>query len=154
MKLKTLATGAMIAALYAVLTVALAPISYGPVQLRVSEALTLLPWYLPGAVPGLFVGCVVANFFGGYGLVDMVAGSCATLIAAILTRRARTLWLAALPPVLSNMLIIGVMLHILIDVPLIMTCVYVGLGEACACYILGVPLMKIMERRGILKRRD
>ncbi len=152
MKFKSLASGAMIAALYAVLTVAMAPISYGPVQLRVSEALTLLPWYLPEAVPGLFVGCVVANFFGGYGLVDMVAGSCATLIAAILTRRAHKLWLAALPPVLANMLIIGTMLHLLIDVPLVMTCVYVGLGEACACYILGVPLMKILERRGMLRR--
>ena len=108
MKLKTLASGAMIAALYAVLTVAMAPISYGPVQLRVSEALTLLPFYRPEAVLGLFAGCVVANFFGGYGLVDMIVGSCATLIAALLTRRAPNLWLAALPPVLSNALISAV----------------------------------------------
>ena len=152
MKLKSLASGAMIAALYAVLTVALAPISYGPVQLRVSEALTLLPWYRPEAVFGLFAGCVVANFFGGYGLVDMAAGSAATLIAALLTRRARNLWFAALYPVLSNMFIIGTMLHILIDVPLAATCVYVGLGEACACFLFGVPLMRVLERRGILKR--
>ena len=142
----------MVAALYAVLTVALSPISYGPVQLRVSEALTLLPWYRPEAVLGLFAGCVVANFFGGYGLVDMIAGSCATLIAALLTRKAKNIWLAALYPVLSNMFIIGAMLHILIDVPLVMTCIYVGLGEACACYLLGVPLMKTLERRGILNR--
>ena len=151
-KLKPLASGAMIAALYAVLTVALAPISYGPVQLRVSEALTLLPWYRPEAVLGLFAGCVVANFFGGYGLIDMIAGSCATLIAALLTRKAKNIWFAALYPVLSNMFIIGTMLHVLIDVPLVMTCVYVGLGEACACYLLGVPLMKTLERRGILNR--
>ncbi len=154
MKLKALASGAMIAALYAVLTVAFAPISYGPVQLRVSEVLTLLPWYRPEAVLGLFAGCVVANFFGGYGLIDMIAGSCATLIAALLTRRARNLWFAAMYPTLSNMLIIGTMLHVLIDVPLVMTCVYVGLGEACACYILGVPLMRVLERRGILKHAD
>ena len=153
MKSKTLASGAMIAALYAVLTVAMAPISYGPVQFRVSEALTLLPWYLPEAVPGLFIGCVIANFFGGYGAVDMIFGSLATLIGALLTRRASRLWTAALPPVVSNMLIIGAMLHFLIDVPLVATALYVGLGEAGACLLVGVPLMKILERRGLLLRR-
>ena len=153
MKPKSLASGAMIAALYAALTVALAPISYGPVQFRVSEALTLLPWYLPEAVPGLFVGCVVANFFGGYGVVDMVFGSLATLIGALLTRKAPRLWLAALPPVVSNMLIIGAMLHFLINVPLAATAIYVGLGEAGACFLLGLPLMRFLERQGILTRR-
>ncbi|MBR0203644.1 MAG: QueT transporter family protein, partial [Synergistaceae bacterium] len=80
-----LARGALIAALYAALTILLAPISYGPVQCRVSEAFTLLPFYLPEAVPGLFIGCIFANFIGGYGLPDMVFGSLATLIAAFLT---------------------------------------------------------------------
>ncbi|MBR1673009.1 MAG: QueT transporter family protein [Fretibacterium sp.] len=150
MRSRALASGAMIAALYAALTVALAPISYGPVQFRVSEALTLLPWYLPEAVPGLFAGCVVANFFGGYGAVDMVVGSCATLIAALLTRRAPRLWMAAVPPVVLNMLLVGGMLHVLVGAPLIATAVYVALGEAGACFILGVPLMKLLERRGIL----
>ena len=153
MKPKTLASSAMIAALYAVLTVAMAPISYGPVQFRVSEALTLLPWYLPEAVPGLFIGCVVANFFGGYGVVDMVFGSLATLIGALLTRRAPRLWVGAVPPVVSNMLIIGAMLHFLIGVPLIATALYVGLGEAGACFLVGIPVMKLLERRGILARR-
>lgn len=140
--------------MYAVLTISLAPISYGPVQFRVSEALTLLPFYLPEAVPGLFAGCVFANFFGGYGLPDMVFGSLATLIAAILTRKSRNIWLAALCPVVSNMIIIGVMLHILLGVPLIATCIYVALGEAGACYIVGVPLMKILTRRHILHRAN
>ncbi|MCR5346331.1 MAG: QueT transporter family protein [Fretibacterium sp.] len=153
MKPKVLASGAMIAALYAALTIVLAPISYGPVQFRVSEALTLLPWYLPEAVPGLFIGCVVANFFGGYGAVDIIFGSLATLIGALLTRRASRLGMAAVPPVVSNMLIIGTMLHILIDAPLAATALYVGLGEAGACFLLGIPLMKILERRGVLTRR-
>ncbi len=121
-------------------------------QFRVSEALTLLPFYLPEAVPGLFAGCVFANFFGGYGLPDMVFGSLATLIAAILTRKSRNIWLGALWPVVSNMIIIGVMLHILVGVPLIATCIYVGLGEAGACYIVGVSLMKILTRRSVLRR--
>lgn len=134
------------------LTIALAPISYGPVQFRVSEALTLLPFYFPEAIPGLFAGCVFANFFGGYGLVDMVFGSLATLIAAVLTRKSRNLLTAALWPVISNMLIIGTMLHYLLEVPLIATCIYVGLGEAGACYAVGVPLVKILERRNIITR--
>ena len=123
-------------------------------QFRVSEALTLLPFYMPEAIPGLFAGCVFANFFGGYGLPDMVFGSLATLIAAVLSRKSANIWLAALWPVVSNMLIIGTMLHMLIgeEAPLIAACVYVALGEAGACYIVGVPLMKILERRNIISR--
>ena len=142
----------MIAAIYSALTILLAPISYGTVQFRVSEALTLLPFYMPESIPGLFIGCVFSNFWGGYGLPDMVFGGLATLIAAILTRKSQNIYLAALWPVVSNMIIIGVMLHVLIGVPLIATCIYVGLGEAGACYIIGVPLMKILERQNIICR--
>ena len=148
--IKKLSRGALIAALYAVLTIALTPISYGPIQFRVSEALTLLPFYFPEAIPGLFVGCVFANFFGGFGLVDMVFGSLATLIAAVLTRKSRNIFIAAFWPVVANMIIIGEMLHILLEVPLIATCLYVGAGEAGACYVVGVPLMKILEKRKII----
>ena len=87
MSYKKIANGALIAALYAVLTVVLAPISYGSIQFRVSEALTLLPFYLPEAMPGLFFGCVIANFFGGFGLIDMIVGSIATLLAALFTMK-------------------------------------------------------------------
>lgn len=146
--------GALIAALYAALTILLAPISYGPVQCRVSEALTLLPFYLPEAVPGLFIGCVFANFIGGYGLPDMVFGSLATLIAAFLTLKSRNIFVAALWPVLSNMIIIGTMLHYLIDVPLVLTCVYVAIGELLSCYVIGVPLMKLLERKNIVTKPD
>ena len=147
---KKIVRGALIAALYSALTVGLAPISYGPVQFRVSEALTLLPFYFPEAVPGLFFGCMFSNFFGGFGLTDMVFGSLATLIAALLTLKSQNIFVAAAWPVLSNALIIGSMLHYLIDVPLVATCVYVGLGDAGACYLVGVPLMKILEKRNII----
>ena len=82
----------------------------------------------------------------------MVFGSLATLIAAVWTLKSRNIFVAALWPVLSNMIIIGSMLHYLIDVPLIATCIYVGIGEAGACYIVGVPLMKILEKRNIISR--
>ncbi len=154
MKYRSLASGAMIAALYAALTIALAPISYGPIQFRVSEALTLLPWYRAEAVPGLFIGCAVANFFGGYGLADMVCGSMATLIAALLTRRAPWLWAAAIPPVLVNMIVIGGMLRLLVGAPLLATCAWVGLGQAGVCFLVGLPLMKLLERQGVLSPRN
>lgn len=136
------------------LTISLAPLSYGPVQFRVSEALTLLPFYMPEAIPGLFAGCVFANFFGGYGVADMVFGSLATLIAAILSRKSANIYVASLWPVISNMVIIGVMLHVLIEVPLMATSLYVGLGEAGACWLVGLPLMKILEARNIISRAN
>ena len=109
---KTLARGAIIAALYAVLTLLLQPLSYGEVQIRFSEALTLLPILMPEAVPALAVGCLLANVLGGCMLVDIVFGTLATLLAAICTQRLRErFWLAALMPVLFNGVIVGAVVH-------------------------------------------
>ena len=152
MKIKDVALGGMIAALYVGVTVALAPISYGPVQLRAAEALTLLPFYIPAAVPGLFAGALIANVFSPYGALDMAVGSLASLTAAYLTRRMPNLWLAALPPILVNAAAIGAMLHFLLDVPLWLTMLYVGAGQAVACIALGIPLMKALEKMGLVKR--
>jgi uncharacterized membrane protein len=151
--LKSLVLGSLIAALYAILTIALAPLSYGPVQFRVAEALTLLPFYFPEAIPGLFVGCFIANFFGN-GMLDVFVGSLATLTAAYLSHKAPRLWLAALPPIVVNMAAIGALLHYLLGVPLWSTALYVGLGQAGACWLLGLPMMQVLENRGILKRQS
>ncbi|MCL1941430.1 MAG: QueT transporter family protein, partial [Synergistaceae bacterium] len=132
--MRDVAHGGMIAALYAAVAILFAPISYGEVQLRVSEALTLLPFYMPAAVPALFAGCLIANFIGGFGLWDVVFGSGATLLAAWLSSRMPNIWLAAVPPVIVNMLVIGIMLHFIIDVPLIAAVIYVGSGQAAACF--------------------
>ena len=141
----------MIAALYAGITIALAPISYGPLQFRVAEALTLLPFYIREAVWGLFVGCLVANYFSPHGALDIVIGSLATLTAAYLSRLMPKLWLAALPPVLVNMAAIGTMLHFVADLPLWSTIFYVGAGQAAVC-ALGIPLMKILEKQKLIKQ--
>ena len=94
---------ALIAALYAALTLALYPISYGPVQFRVSEALTLLPVFMPEAIPGLFVGCLLANLIGSATIWDIVFGSLATLIAAVLTYATRrNRYIAAAWPVIYS----------------------------------------------------
>ncbi len=144
--------GALIAALYAALTIILEPISYGALQCRISEALTLLPFIMPEAIPGLFVGCIVANFYGGFGIADIVFGSAATLLAAICTRKFSwgNIYLAAVYPVIFNAIIIGTMLNLVTDAPLIATGIYVGLGEAAACFLIGIPLVKILKSRIII----
>jgi uncharacterized membrane protein len=147
-----LARSALIAALYALLVLAFAPMSFGPVQFRVAEAMTLLPWLFPEAIPGLFVGCLVSNLFGGLGIVDMVFGSLATLLAAWLTRRMPNLLWAAVPPVLVNALVVGTYLSVLLDVPLVATILYVGLGQAGVCFLLGIPLATLLGR--ILRNKE
>ena len=88
--IKKIVQGALIGALYAALTLVAAPISFGLMQVRISEALCILPFFTPAAVPGLFVGCVVANLLGGAALYDVIFGSLATLLAAVFTRWLKT----------------------------------------------------------------
>ena len=98
---------AVIAALYTVLTMIFAPISFGPVQFRISEALCILPFFTPAAVPGLFIGCLLSNFLYGAATLDVIFGSLATLIGALGSYWLRkNRWLVCLPPILSNVIII------------------------------------------------
>ncbi len=126
-------------ALFAVLCAALAPISYGEVQFRISEALTILPLLMPEAVPGLFVGCLIANLIGGAGILDIVFGSLATLIAGLLTYAMRKLpaWAALLPVVVVNGLVVGWVLNAAYGTPLLLGMGSVALGQAVVCYVLG-----------------
>lgn len=150
---KRITRAAAIAALYAAITLLLAPFSFGQIQLRVSEALTLLPCLWLEAVPGLFVGCFVANLIGGYGLADAVVGGLATLLAAVLTRQLRhNKYIAALPPVLVNAVAIGLLLYFVAEAPLLLTMLYVGLGQAAACYVLGIPLLAALDRSGLARK--
>ncbi len=132
-----LTRGAMIAAIYVVLTWALAPFSFGKIQVRVSEALTILPVFTAAAVPGLFVGCLIGNAIGGALLPDILFGSLATLIGAFFTRKLRDrhplLW--PIPPIVSNTLIIPFILRCAygIDLPVPLMMLTVGLGELLSC---------------------
>ena len=107
---------------------------------------------MPEAVPGLLVGCVIANFYSELGALDIIFGSLATLIAAVLSRRSPNIYVAAFWPVLSNMIIISLLLNYVIGAPLIITGIYIAVGEAIACYVIGVPLMKLLEKRNIIMR--
>lgn len=145
-----LAEGAIIAAMYAALTLVLAPISFGPVQIRIAEALAVLPMFTPAAVPGLFAGCVIANiyslfFFGGMGWVDIVFGSLATLSAAFLSRKMPKKWLVPLPPVIINAIVVGIILNYILKFPLLPAMASVALGQTAACYGLGYPLILLLE---------
>ncbi|KXZ39757.1 Uncharacterized membrane protein [Alkalithermobacter thermoalcaliphilus JW-YL-7 = DSM 7308] len=145
-KNKYLVQAALIAAIYATITIILAPISYGEIQVRVSEALTVLPYFTPAAIPGLFVGCIIANIYGGQGMIDIVFGSLATLLAAILSYKANKKILVPLPPVIINGIIIGFILNYLYSIPLFMAMLWVSIGQLIACYGIGYPLMKTLEK--------
>jgi len=150
-RIRSLAQAGMIAAVYAALCLVLHPISFGfgGVELRVSEALCILPIIMPSAIPGLFVGCLLANILGGATLLDIVFGSLTTLAAAILTRKLRNKpLLAALPPVLLNALVIGTLLRYAygVPMPLVLCMASVGLGQLIACYGLGLLLLRAMKK--------
>lgn len=148
MTTKRILQGAIIASIYAVLTILLAPISYGPMQVRVSEALTILPAMTGAGVSGLFVGCLVSNILGPYGIVDVVVGSSASLLAALASYKLRERpILVPLPPVIINGILIGGMLHFAYSVPNLPACMaWVALGQLVACYGLGYPLLKLLKR--------
>jgi uncharacterized membrane protein len=136
----------MIAALYTSFTYALAPISYGPLQFRLSEALTVLPILYPEAIYGLFIGTLLANIFGGLGIWDILGGSLATLIAACLTYRFRTNILAYLSPIVVNALIVGGYLSILYAMPFWFTILSILISEAIIVFAIGYPLISILKK--------
>ena len=143
---RSVCLSAMIAALYAALTLLLAPISYGAIQCRISEAMTLLPILLPQAIPGLVIGCLVANLLSPVAIWDVIFGTLATLIAALGTYQLRKKpLLAALCPVVANGIIVGVMLAVFYALPLWLTMLEVAVGEAVAV-ALGFILLAALRR--------
>ncbi len=153
-----LTQGAMIAALYVVLTFIanLAGLASGVIQVRLSEALTIFPVFTAAAVPGLAVGCVLANLLTGCAIWDVVFGSLATLIGAVGTRllRKKSPVLAVLPPILSNIIIVPLVLQRVYGVEdaywyLAMT---VGAGEIISCGVLGLLLYRSLKNTKIFHK--
>lgn len=144
---------AAVAAVYTVLTMLFAPISFGPVQFRISEALCILPVFTPAAVPGLFLGCLLSNFFCGAAVLDVVFGSIATLIGALGSYKLRKIkWAVCIPPIVSNTIIIPWVLRYAYGsadlIPVAM--LTVGIGEILAAGLLGNMLLLMLERYGRL----
>ncbi len=149
-KVLFLTQAAAIAAIYVVLTLVFAPFSFGEVQVRISEMLTILPFFTPAAIPGLFVGCLLANIFGGAAVADIVFGSLATLIGAVgsyLLRKNK--WFVALPPIVSNTIIVPLVLRYAygITLPLVVLMGSIAAGEFVSCYIGGMILLTVLEKK-------
>ena len=153
---RSLVRAGLIAAIYVALTLLFQPISFSAIQFRVSEALTLLPVLTADAVPGLFVGCLLANVFGGAVWFDVVLGALATLLAALCTRRFRSRPpVAAVFPAVFNGLIVGPVVYFAyvrapgapVSVPtLLFNMATVAFGELVVCCVLGLVLVYALKR--------
>ena len=153
-----IAQAAMVAAIYVVLTLLGASFSYGEVQVRISEALTILPVFTPAAIPGLFIGCLLSNILGGCILPDIIFGSLATLIGAIFTwmLRNNNRFLAPLPPIIANVIVVPFVLRYGYQVPLPIPFMMltVGIGEVISCGVLGMILYTALNRyRNVIFRK-
>ena len=167
-KTRSLVRCALIAAVYATLSLALAPFAFGSVQVRVSEALTLLPILTPDAVIGVTLGCFLTNLVGVFtganvlGALDIVFGTAATLAAALATRKLRDVRLkgmpvaGAVPPVLFNAVIVGAELCWAFGprtpIGSLGQAAGVGVGQLIACGVLGIPLLRVIEKTPALRR--
>lgn len=167
---RSIAVAAIVGAAYAALTMGLAPISYGPVQFRISEVLCILPYFLPCTAWGLFVGCAVSNIIGG-GILDIVFGSLATLGAALATawfgKRKHSLAnsvMACLMPVIFNAVIVGAVVTAVFTVEgetvnpfthwglYAATAASVGFGELVVLFVLGLPLMRWLPKQEFFQK--
>ena len=159
---------AVIAALYVVLTLlanAFGLANYA-IQVRFSEALTILPYFTPAAIPGLFIGCIISNTVTGCMLLDTIFGSLATLIGAVVTYLIAhgtkkpgdkgfyntdkiKKWLSPIPPIVANVIIVPqVLIHVYqIEGTLPYFMLTVGAGEVISCFILGMILLNALESR-------
>lgn len=148
--ISTMTQAAMIAAIYVVLTYVFAPLSFGEVQVRIAESLTILPLFTPAAIPGLFIGCLIGNILGGAILPDIIFGSLATLLGAVFTYRLRNKnkFLAPLPPIAANTVIVPFVLRfgygVALPIPLMM--LTVGIGELASCGVLGMVLYYALNK--------
>ncbi|MGN6712797.1 Uncharacterized membrane protein [Anaerocolumna jejuensis DSM 15929] len=151
MKSKTyfITQAALIAAIYVVLVFVFKPISFSNIQIRIAEALTILPFFTPAAIPGLTIGCLLGNLLGGADILDITFGTLATLLGATgsyLLRRSK--FLVPLSPIVSNTLIIPWVLRyaygLVLPIPIMMATV--GIGEVLSCGVLGFFLLIVLNK--------
>ena len=139
-----------IAAIYVVLTLFIAAfnLANGAIQVRISEALTILPYFTSAAIPGLTIGCLISNILTGCAVPDIIFGTLATLIGAVGSRLLkRNRYLCSLPPIISNTLIIPLVLKYAYDLEgaYLFFAATVGAGEIISCLILGQLLLTALK---------
>lgn len=146
---RRLVRGAIIASLYIAITFVVAPVGFGHIQFRASEALTVLPIIYPESIVALYIGVLLANLLGGFGPLDIFGGSLVTLLAAYLTYRTRETWLAYLWPILLNGFLISVYLAPALGIPYWLCVVTLSISEAVVVMGLGYPLLTWLRARDI-----
>ena len=148
-----------IAAIYLALVILIAPFSFGPFQFRIAEVLTVLPFLFPETIPGLFVGCILSNLmFSPYGWPDVVFGSLATLTAAYLTYRCKVRWMAPLPPIIINAVVVGTLITLLDPglgggsfVIFAAIAGQVAVGQVVVCAGFGIPVLMFIQKMKFYK---
>ncbi|WP_025641235.1 QueT transporter family protein [Schnuerera ultunensis] len=153
MNTKYLTKASLIAGIYLVLVLIQIPmgnLTFGPIQLRIAEGLTLLPLVETAAIPGLFVGCLVANFlltpYSAFGLIDILGGSLVTLIAAYLTSKMPNRVLGALPPILLNGFIVSIWVSYFTNIPYWYTVLGISVGETASVAIFGTLILSVYNK--------
>ncbi len=167
MSTKSITRAAIVASIYVTVSILLAPFSFGAIQVRVAEALTMLPVISPVSIYGVTLGCIITNLYGAatganiLGIVDVFLGSGATLVAAIMSYKLRNIRFkgvpiaSCLPPILINAVVIGGELSVAITGGLSVASwglfgLQVGLGQLASCAVLGIPLVKLLEKKNII----
>ena len=169
---RSVAFTGVVAALYAVLTITLSAVGFGPIQFRIAEVLCVLPYFFPFTTWGIFVGCIIANIFSPYQL-DIIIGPIASLLAAVMTMRIGMVWrargtgdlkykiLACMPPVVVNAVFIGALIAFYIagfsDVKVFLAAMVinglqVGFGQLVVLYALGLPLLIYLPKAHIYEK--
>ncbi|MCL1824132.1 MAG: QueT transporter family protein [Oscillospiraceae bacterium] len=148
-KTRQIAFGAVLTAVYVVLTV-INPLSFPAIQFRISEILVLVCFYNPFYCIPMILGCFTANLFSPYGIADALLGTLATALAVIPMVKMKNIWLASLLPVFTNAVIIGIMLHVMYELPLFFNVAMVGLGQFTVVTIIGAPLFKVVLEKNKL----
>ncbi len=146
MKTGYLAKASIIAAIYIVFTLLFGEFAYGPIQFRAAEALAILPFVEPAAIPGVAVGCMIANIFGGFGPIDIFGGSLVTLAAAYLTSKMPNRILAALPPIILNSLIVSIWVSKISGLPYIPVAINIAIGEIAAVGVSGLIFLSAYNK--------
>lgn len=148
MNIKKLIKIAITAALYAACTMAIAPLSYGAIQFRFSEVMTLLAYIDPIYIPGLVLGCAISNIYSPLGIIDVLVGTTATLISVYMISKTKNLFIATLWPTI-NCVFVGAELYFVLHQPFWISTLYVCLGEFVVVTCIGYPLFRLL-----LKRKD
>lgn len=152
LSVKNIARIGILAALYVVLTVALAPLSYGSVQIRISEIMMLLCFFSPEYCVAMTLGCAISNMFSSFALLDVPFGTLATALSAMMIYRSNRFWLSSLYPVIFNGLIVGGVIAVSSNLPYPATALSVAAGELIAVTIIGVPVMHILMKNKMFRK--